>query len=88
MQFIQFYNYLKTVALDFGDLSVAPLQNTVHMGVVNFRDVFPPCSILYHYFYQYNKVSTIDFTINPLTTDDECTHHVTFATCYQLAQSL
>ena len=25
---------------------------------------------------------------NPLITDDECTHHATLATCYQLAQSV
>ena len=24
--------------------------------------------------------------MNPLTTDDECTHHATLAACYQLAQ--
>ena len=26
--------------------------------------------------------------INPLTTDDECTRHVTLAACYQLAQTI
>ena len=29
-----------------------------------------------------------DSGINPLTTDDECTHHVTLAACYQLVQSV
>ena len=27
-------------------------------------------------------------TVNPLTTDDECTRHETLAACYQLAQSI
>ena len=26
-------------------------------------------------------------SINPFTTDDECTHHAILAACYQLAQS-
>jgi len=29
-----------------------------------------------------------DQKFNPLTTDDECTCHVTLAACYQLAQSV
>ena len=27
-------------------------------------------------------------SLNPLTTDDECTRHATLAACYQLAQSI
>ena len=26
--------------------------------------------------------------INPLTTDDACTHHATLSACYQLVQSV
>ena len=79
MQFILFYNC--SVVLDFGDLSVAPLQNTVHMGVVN-TSVGMCFHLIQYYMYYY----FIDF--NLLTTDDECTRHVTLATCYQLAQSV
>ena len=27
-----------------------------------------------------------EIVLNPITTDDKCTHHATLATCYQLAQ--
>ena len=32
--------------------------------------------------------SFLAVTVNPLTTDDECTCYETLASCYQLAQSV
>ena len=39
------------------------------------------------WFMDHKFLSTVVY-LNPLTTDDECTHHETLAACYQLAHAI
>ena len=60
---------------------------TMTQSVLLFEETFasnqaPKLLIVYQSIHQEDK------NVNPLTTDDECTHHPTLGTCYQLAQSV